>query len=84
MIHKIKSVQPADDLCLTVTFINGTIKEYNVKPMVESIKDFRPLVDIYALFKQVKVDDNGYSVSWNDKIDLFCEDLWKYGKTIKS
>ncbi|MBQ4463666.1 MAG: DUF2442 domain-containing protein, partial [Eubacterium sp.] len=36
--------------------------------------------EIPGLFNQVKVDSGGYGVSWNDQIDLECNDLWEYGE----
>lgn len=34
------------------------------------------------LFEQVAVDPGGYGVSWNDDVDLDCEDLWAIGQPI--
>ena len=38
------------------------------------------LKNIDGLFDQVKVDVGGYGISWNDDLDLSCEELWINGK----
>jgi hypothetical protein len=43
---------------------------------------FKPLQDNYAFFKQVKVDETGYAVVWNDEIDISEYELWENGITI--
>jgi len=35
-----------------------------------------------VFFKNVKVEAGGYSVYWNDKIDISEYELWKNGKSI--
>ena len=40
---------------------------------------FSKFKNIRGLFEQVKVDDGGYGVSWNDEIDLSCDELWENG-----
>ena len=35
-----------------------------------------------GLFEQVKVDAGGYGISWNDEIDLSCDELYHNGKVI--
>ena len=36
------------------------------------------------LFEEVSVDQGGYGVSWNDDIDLSCDELFYEGKEIKT
>lgn len=78
MFPKIKKVEPLNNLILRVTFENGTIKLYDVKPVMEKIDDFKPLEN-NALFKCVQTDIGGYGISWNDYIDLECTELWENG-----
>lgn len=37
---------------------------------------FKLLADVKGLFEQVKVDSGGYGISWDDNIDLSCNELW--------
>ncbi len=78
MFIKVKHVEPMQDLTLRVTFENGVIKRYDVKPLMERIDDFKPLEN-KILFKGVKTDMGGYGISWNDFIDLECTELWDNG-----
>lgn len=36
------------------------------------------------MFEQVSVDAGGYGISWNDDIDLDCEELWANGHEVKT
>ena len=79
MFHKVKKVKPLELFMLEVTFQNGTIKFYNIEPLFNKWLVFQNLKNIRGLFEQVKVDDGGYGVSWNDEIDLSCDQLWENG-----
>lgn len=79
MFYKIKNVKPLDDYRLLVIFENGEIKNYDVKPLFNKWEVFRDLFSIHGLFKQVKVDEGGYGISWNDEIDLSCNELYYNG-----
>ena len=79
MFYKIKDVKPLEKYKLLVTFQNGEIKEYDVKPLFDKWVVFKDLIYINGLFQQVKVDDGGYGISWNDDIDLSCDELYYNG-----
>lgn len=79
MFYKIRNVKPLDDFKLLVTFENNEIKEYDVKPLFDKWVVFKDLISIDGLFKQVKVDTGGYGISWNDEIDLSCNELYYNG-----
>lgn len=79
MFYKVKSVEALEDLILYVTFENGEEKYYDVKPILNKIKIFQKLADSPELFKQIKVDIGGYGISWNDELDLSCNELWNNG-----
>lgn len=79
MFHKIKSVAALGDLALLVHFVEGQAKIYDVKPLLAAIPVFQDFVTIPGLFEQVKVDAGGYGVSWNDDLDLSCDELWEHG-----
>lgn len=79
MFHKIKDIKPLKKYVLLATFQDGTIKTYNISPLFSEIEAFNTLKDIPHLFEQVKVDIGGYGISWNDEIDLSCDELWDNG-----
>ena len=81
MFYKIKNVEPLSDMVLYVEFINGEKKHYDVKPLMHKWEVFKDLKE-NNLFNLVNVDTGGYGVSWNDYIDLACNELWENGKSI--
>lgn len=83
MFHKVNSVSPLKNYTLSVHFWDGTTKTYDVKPWFRSQPVFEKLKKD-GLFNSVKVDGAGYGVSWNDEIDLSCDELWEGGTTIKT
>lgn len=81
MFHKIYRVKSLPDTTLLVWFANGEIKHYDVKPLMTKWKPFSALQD-EQLFSFVKVDAGGYGISWNDDIDLACNELWENGVSV--
>lgn len=81
MFHKIYSVKALPDTTLLVWFANGEIRHYDVRPLMTKWKPFSALND-EQLFNLVKVDAGGYGVSWNDDIDLACNELWENGVSV--
>lgn len=79
MFYKVQDVKPLEKYKLLVTFQNGEIKEYDVKPLFDKWQVFKDLAYINGLFQQVKVDAGGYGISWNDDIDLSCNELYYNG-----
>lgn len=79
MFHKVKEVKPIKDYVLYVLFVDGTEKIYDVEPLFAEIEVFNSFRIISGLFEQVKVDSGGYGISWNDDIDLSCDELWNNG-----
>jgi len=79
MFHKIKSVAALPEFCLLVHFIDGNAKQYDMKPLLDSDDVFDDLKAVPGLFDQVVVDPGGYGISWNDDIDLACDELWANG-----
>lgn len=76
--HKVKDVSALADLRLSIQFTNGTTKIYDVAPLMQCFSAFRTLED-KTLFRDVKVDQGGYGIVWNDDLDLSCDELWKNG-----
>lgn len=80
MFYKVKEVKPLSDLSLIVGFEDGIKKIYDVKPLFEKWECFRSLSTVPGLFEQVKIDAGGFGISWNDELDLACNELWNNGK----
>ena len=79
MFYKVSSVQPLPDYNLLVNFATGERRRYDVKPLFRKWEPFQALITTRGLFDQVRVDAGGYGVSWNDEIDLSCNELYEHG-----
>ena len=79
MFYKVKSVKCLDNFILEIVFENNIIKYYDVNNLFEKWTVFKKLKIINGLFEQVKVDNGGYGISWNEEIDLSCNELWENG-----
>lgn len=79
MFYKVKEVESMLDYTLLVDFVNGERKKYNIKPLFEKWIDFQSLKDIKGLYEQIHVDKGGYGISWNNHIDLSCNELYFNG-----
>jgi len=82
MFHKIKEVIPKENLILEVEFENQVKKIYDVKQVLKKWKAFKILQN-EEVFKEIVVDRGGYGISWNESIDLSCEEIWEKGETIE-
>lgn len=77
---RVKEVTPLDNLTLSVLFMNGVRKKYDVKQLFEEFGPmFEPLRDNPALFKHVHVDCGGCGIVWNEDIDISECELWENG-----
>ena len=81
MFHKIYGVKSLPDMILLVWFAEGEAKQYDVKPLITKWKPFSALCD-EQLFRLVKIDAGGYGISWNDDIDLACNEIWENGVSV--
>ncbi|MCR5047216.1 MAG: DUF2442 domain-containing protein [Treponema sp.] len=79
MFHKVATVKPIENFFLLVSFKNDENKKYDVSPLFEKWESFKTLQSVKGLFEQVKVDAGGYGISWNDDIDLSCDELYENG-----
>ena len=82
MYHRLASVAPAGRLTIEATFADGTVKRYDVEPLLSRWKAFEALRDVPGLFRSVRVDAGGYGVVWNDELDLECEEIWNNGVSV--
>ena len=83
VFHKVRNVYPLDNYCLLVQFVDGCTKIYDMKPLFEWRDVFKTLKE-NELFWGVGVDAGGYGISWNDDVDLACDELYENGKDIKT
>lgn len=79
MFYKVKKVEALDNFIILITFENGINKYYDVKNLFSKFPIFKDLMSINGLFNLVKVDAGGYGISWNNNIDLSCNELWNNG-----
>ncbi len=84
MFHKVLNVNPLQGFRLSVRFVEGVTKIYDVKPLFRKWPDFCVLEKDPDLFYMVEVDKGGYGISWNDDIDLSCDELFENGVVTKT
>ena len=84
MFHKIKTVKALPGHCLSVQFAEGVKKVYDVKPLFSKRESFKALENAPELFSEVKVDEGGYGIIWNDDLDLSCDELFEDGVTVET
>lgn len=78
MFHKVNSISTLPDYRLAVRFWDGVTKLYDINPLFKKWPVFNELKN-NDLFKEAKVDTGGYGISWNDELDLSCDELWENG-----
>lgn len=71
MFHRIQSTTPKDSYILTATFLDGTVKDYDLKPLFVEIPVFNDLNTISGLYEQVHVDVNIRMDSWKHQMVRF-------------
>ena len=74
-MKQIIELKANDNLTLELTFSEGEVKDYDLKPILKC-EVFKPLADI-STFKQVR--NRGYYVEWGDDIDLSADTLYIEG-----
>ncbi len=78
MQHKIISVRTKDNLILSATFLDGTVKDYHVRNLF-SVYPQLMVLENRSIFDRVQVDAGGYGISWTDELDLEAETIWEDG-----
>jgi hypothetical protein len=76
----IKSASAIDNHTLIIEFDNNELKKYDVSPLLN--KDMFAPLNNPALFKAVKVEQDGYAVAWNSEIDISEYELWRHGQAM--
>lgn len=81
MYRIITKVETKDDLVIHATFADGEVVSFDIKTLFDKYPVFRDLED-KSLFDSIQIDGMGYGISWNDKIDLSSEGIYKHGEHI--
>ncbi len=84
MFHKIKHVSALPEYRLSVQFVEGVTKLYDVEPLFTRLPVFRAFLDDPEIFFCVTVDVGGYGIVWEDDLDLSCDELWEYGVQVET
>lgn len=84
MFHKAKSVAPLNNFRLLVHFCDGTVKQYNMLPLMDKYPVYKNFLIQPELFLHVKVDQGGFGISWNEDIDIDSEEIWQNGFNVHS
>lgn len=79
--HRVKTVAALPGYMLLVHFLDGSAKQYDMKPLFPKYEVFHQITDP-AVFSSVTVDAGGYGVFWNDDVDLACNELWYNGTEV--
>jgi len=77
---KIKSAKVLDERNLLIELDNHRKKRYNINSLLE--KENFCFLKNFAFFKSVRVEQGGYAVSWNDRIDISEYELWNNGENL--
>ncbi|HAR91810.1 MAG TPA: DUF2442 domain-containing protein [Eubacterium sp.] len=84
MFHKVNNVETLPNYELSVQFAEGITKKYDLKPLFKKWKQFAALKNNEELYESVKVDQGGFGISWNDELDLSCNELFDNGTVVKT
>ena len=84
MFHKVNNVETLPNYELSVQFAEGITKKYDLKPLFKKWKQFAALKNNEELYENVKVDQGGFGISWNDELDLSCNELFDNGTVVKT
>ena len=79
MFHRAKSVTPLADYVLSVHFIDGSEKLYDMKQLFDEYPIFKTFEMIPGLFQSAKVDTGGCGIVWNEDVDIETEMIYEEG-----
>lgn len=82
MHARVLSVQALPKYMLSLTFVGGERRLYDMKPWIKKHPVFKALKLQKGLFDMVELDCGGYGISWNDRIDLDANELLDNGQKI--
>ena len=82
MFHTVKDAKALPGFRLHVLFNSGEERIYDANPLIKEHEAFQAFLLTYKLFEQVQVDIGGYGVSWNEYLDLGCNELYYNGEKL--
>lgn len=74
---RIKTVQTLPAFQLLVSFVDGTVRHYDMRPLLQR-SEFAPLSNP-SLFRCASVEPGGYAIHWGPDIDVSEYEIWKNG-----
>jgi len=77
---KIQSAKAVDGHTLVIEFSNKQKKKYDITPLLDR-EMFAPLKN-QALLNAVQVEQGGYAIVWNNRIDISEYELWSHGQAM--
>jgi hypothetical protein len=78
MHPKIKSAKAVGEYTLEIVFDNQYKKRYNIAPLLKK-EMFAPLKNSF-FFKNVRIEQGGYAIFWDQNIDISEHELWINGE----
>ena len=84
MHHTIRSIYPIDKYHISVQFVEGVTKIWDLSPWFKKYPKFNKFKDNPDLFYKVKVDVGGFGIIWNDELDMDCNTIYDEGVLTKS
>ena len=78
-MRTITNVHANDDWTLDVSFLDGAVRQYDMKPLLD-VEAFSALKNI-GVFK--RVHNGGYFVEWDNEADLSADTLYLEGRPAK-
>ena len=79
---KIEDIVPLEDFNLLVFFRNGKVKKCNLKNHFRQYRNFNVLLKDPDLFNRVRIQVGGYSVTWDESLNISDLVLYETGRPI--
>ncbi|MCF0117571.1 MAG: DUF2442 domain-containing protein [Bacilli bacterium] len=84
MHHTIRSIYIIEKYKISVLFVEGVTKIWDLEPWFSKYPKFNDLKNDKTLFEKVKVDVGGYGIIWNDDLDMDCNTIYDEGQLVHS
>lgn len=84
MYNRITDIVFKENLIVIVTFQSGEVKEYDFKRLSSSYPPYKRLEQEPELFMNGIIAPGGSGIIFDDETDIPCEELYDYGKLIKT
>ncbi|MCL1885672.1 MAG: DUF2442 domain-containing protein [Dehalococcoidia bacterium] len=86
-LHTVTEVIPLFEYVISVGFSNGEHRYFDVSQLFNHKimgAKFKKLKNDRALFYRVRIDIAGAGISWDEGIEIECENLYDYGVAFKT